>query len=58
MLEECHFDDVRCHQVFNEPDKGKTRRLFLFREPEKTAEKKTPGGVLFRTVVSLEPEKV
>ena len=43
---------------FNEPDKGKTRRLFMFREFEKTAEKETPGGVLFRKVVSLEPEKV
>ena len=58
MLEECHIDDVRCHQVFNKPGKGKTWRLFLFRESEKTAEKETPGGVLFRAVVSLEPEKV
>ena len=43
---------------FNESDKGITRRLFMFREFEKTTEKETPGGVLFRIVVSLEPEKV
>ena len=27
---------------FNESDKGRTRRLFMFREFEKIAEKKTP----------------
>jgi len=43
---------------FNEPDKGKTRCLFTFREFEKTAEKENSRGVLFRKVVSLEPEKV
>jgi len=43
---------------FNESDKGITRRLFMFREFEKTAEKETPGVSFFRKVVSLEPEKV
>ena len=33
---------------FNESDKGRTQRLFMFREFEKTAEKKTPQ-VPFRT---------
>lgn len=43
---------------FNESDKGRTRRLFIFREFEKTAKKKSPGGVFFRKFVSLESEKV
>ena len=57
MLEECHFDGVRCHQVFNEPDKGKTRRLFLFRESEKTAKKETPGGSFFVQLRLSSPKK-
>ena len=57
MLEECHFDNARCHQVFNEPDKGKTRRLFLFRESEKTAEKETPGGSFFVKLCLSSPKK-
>ena len=57
MLEECHFDNVRCHQVFNEPDKGKTRRLFSFRESEKTAEKETPGGSFFVQLCLSSPKK-
>jgi len=43
---------------FNKSDKGRTQRLFMFREFEKTAEKETPGGALFRKVVSCEPKKV
>ena len=57
MLEECHFNNVRCHQGFNEPDKGKTQRLFLFRESEKTAEKKTPGGSFFVQLCLSSPKK-
>jgi len=42
---------------FNEPDKGKTRRLFMFREFEKTAEKKTPGGSFFVKLCLASPKK-
>ena len=42
---------------FNEPDKGRTRRLFLFRESEKTAEKKTPGGSFFVKLCLSSPKK-
>ena len=32
---------------FNESDKGRTQRLFMFREFEKTAKKETPGMSFF-----------
>ena len=41
---------------FSESDKGRTRRPFMFREFEKTAEKETPG-VSFFVKLSLELEK-
>jgi len=44
MLEEMSLRRYPMSLSFNESDKGRTRRLFLFRESEKTAEKKTPGG--------------
>ena len=44
MLEEVSFRRVPMSFSFSESDKGRTRRLFMFREFEKTAEKKTPGG--------------
>ena len=43
---------------FNESDKGKTRRLFLFRESEKNAEKETPGGCFFVQLCLSGPKKV
>jgi len=42
---------------FNEFDKGKTRRLFMFREFEKTTEKKTPGGSFFVNLCLSSPKK-
>jgi len=42
---------------FNESDKGRTRRLFMFREFEKTAEKKTPGGSFFVKLCLSSPKK-
>ena len=42
---------------FNESDKGRTRRLFLFREFEKTAEKETPGGCFFVKLCLPSPKK-
>jgi len=42
---------------FNESDKGRTRRLFMFREFEKTAEKKTPGGSFFVNLCLSSPKK-
>ena len=42
---------------FNESDKGRTRRLFLFRESEKSAEKKTPGGSFFIKLCLSIPKK-
>ena len=57
MLDVRHFDNTRCHQVFNELDKGKTRHLFLFRESEKNAEKETPGGSFFVQLCLSSPKK-
>ena len=42
---------------FNDSDKGRTRRLFMFREFEKTAEKKTPGGHFFVKLCLSSPKK-
>ena len=42
---------------FNEPDKGKTWRLFMFREFEKTTEKKTPGVSFFVKLCLSSPKK-
>ena len=42
---------------FNESDKGKTRRLFMFREFEKVAEKETPGGRFFVQLCLSSPKK-
>ena len=58
MLDACHVDNIRCHRVFNEPDKGGTRLLFLFRESEKKAEKETPGGSFFVQLCLSSPKKV
>ena len=42
---------------FNESDKGRTRRLFMFREFEKTAEKETPGVSFFVKLCLSGPKK-
>ena len=42
---------------FNELDKGGARRLFMFREFEKTAEKETPGGCFFVKLFLSSPRK-
>ena len=42
---------------FNESDKGRTRRLFMFREFEKTAEKETPGMSFFVKLCLSGPKK-
>jgi len=42
---------------FNDPDKGKAQRLFMFREFEKTAEKKTLGGSFFIKLCLASPKK-
>ena len=42
---------------FNESDRGRTRRIFIFREFEKTAEKKTPGGSFFVNLCLPNPKK-
>ena len=42
---------------FNESDKGRTRRLFMFREFEKTAEKETPGMSFFVKLCLPGPKK-
>lgn len=42
---------------FNESDRGRTRRLFMFRESEKTTEKETPGGSFFVKLCLSSPKK-
>ena len=42
---------------FNESDKGRTRRLFMSREFEKTVEKKTPGVSFFVKLCLASPKK-
>ena len=42
---------------FNESDKGRTRRLFMFREFEKTAEKETLGMSFFVKLCLSGPKK-
>jgi len=42
---------------FNESDRGKTQRLFMFREFEKTAEKETPGVSFFVKLCLASPKR-
>jgi len=57
MLVGRHLDGIRCHQILTSLTKGKTRHLFMFREFEKTAEKKTPGGSFFVKLCLSGPKK-